>query len=93
MVTGFVLLKVENSKMHEIAKALVNRSGVEEVHSVSNGVDLVLIMKLADEQVLKRVISEQIATVEGVTLSQVLVSSRNYSGYTIEDDEEFLCSI
>lgn len=93
MVTGFVLLKVENGKMLEIAKALVNRSGVEEVHSVSNGVDLVLIMRLADEQVLERVISEQIATVVGVTLSQVLLSSRNYSGYTIEDDEEFMCSI
>ena len=93
MVTGFVLLKVENGKMLEIAKALVNRSGVEEVHSVSNGVDLVLIMRLADEQVLERVISEQIATVVGVTLSQVLLSSRNYSGYSIEDDEEFMCSI
>ena len=93
MVTGFVLLKVENDKMQEIAKALVNRIGVEEVHSVSNGVDLVVIIKLADKQALEKVISEQIATVAGVTLLQVLLSYRNYSWYTIEDDEEFLCSI
>lgn len=55
-------------------------------HSVSNGVDLVVIMKQADEQVLERVISEQITMVEGVTLSQVLLSPRKYSLYNFEDD-------
>ena len=93
MVTGFILLKVENGKSHEIAKNLIGRFGIIEVHSVSNGVDLVAIMKLADKQTLKTAISEQLAAIKEITILHILISSHMYAGYNVEDDIEFKFSL
>ena len=84
MVTAIVLLNTERDRVNDVADALVMLDGVSEVHSVAGRYDLVAILRMADNDALAKLVTEQIRQIEGITDSETLIGFRVYSKHDLE---------
>ncbi len=84
MVTAIVLLTVERDKINPVAERLADIDGITEVHSVAGRYDLVVIIRVKDNDRLADLVTEHIRKIEGIEKSETLIAFRVYSKHDLE---------
>lgn len=84
MVTAFVLLNTQPSRVGKVAQALVEIPQVSEVYTVGGRFDLVAVIRVQDNDQLNEVMTEQALQVEGITHSETLIAFRAVSRHDLE---------
>ena len=84
MITTVVLATCDIHKIPETAQAIADIDEVSEVYSVAGDFDLVVMIRVKEHEDLARVVSEQIARIEGVTRTQTLVAFKVFSRHDVE---------
>ena len=84
MVSAIVLLTVARDKITPVAEKLADMQGISEVHSVAGKYDLVAIIRVADNEQLAKLVTEQIRSLDGIEKSETLIAFRVYSKHDLE---------
>jgi len=84
MVTAIVLLTVERDKINPVAEQLADIDGITEVHSVAGRYDLVVIIRVKDNERLADLVTDHIRKIEGIEKSETLIAFRVYSKHDLE---------
>ncbi len=84
MVTAFVLIKAETSRIPELAERIAEMQGVEEVFSVAGRYDLIAIVKVTRNEDLAEVISDRMRHPEGIVETETMIAFRAYSRKELE---------
>ena len=85
MVTAIVLIDTERGAVNDVADALAGLDGVSEVHSVAGRVDLVAILRVAENDQLADLVTGHIRQIEGITDSETLIGFRVHSSHDLEN--------
>ena len=84
MVTAFVLISVEDRKVHETVKALMQCSGVTEIHIVAGDYDMVAVIRVADNMELGSLITNKIVNAPGVERTKTLFALESHSKFDLQ---------
>lgn len=84
MVSAVVLLKVEPGQVNRVAEQLAALRGITEVFSVGGRYDLVAILRVADNDTLAALVTEQMLKAEGIIDSETLIAFRVFSRHDLE---------
>jgi len=84
MVNTIVLAVCDIHRIPETAQAIADIPDVSEVYSVAGDYDLVIMVRTRTHDDLARVVSEEIAKVEGVQRTQTLVAFKVFSRHDVE---------
>lgn len=84
MITSIVMINCEVGKVHEIAEALVDLDGVAEVYSISGKYDILTIIRVKEYETLAKIVSEDIASIQGITKTNTHMAFRCYSKHDME---------
>lgn len=84
MVAALVLIKAETDKVGDLAQALTDIEGVQEVFSVAGRWDLVAIVRVRDNEDLATVVTERIRKLPGIAGSETMIAFRTYSKRELE---------
>jgi DNA-binding Lrp family transcriptional regulator len=79
MPTAVILLNVEGKETSQIAESIASLAGVTEVYSVAGNYDLVAIVRVAANEALADLVTDQIRAIPGILASQTLIAFRAYS--------------
>ena len=79
MVTAIVLMTIARGKVQTVASALLDVPAVSEVYSVAGPYDLVAVIRVTRHDELNELVTERLATIEGIASTQTLVAFRCYS--------------
>jgi DNA-binding Lrp family transcriptional regulator len=85
MVTAIVLVNCTRDAVNDVADTLAGREGVSEVHSVAGRVDLVAIIRVAENEQLADLVTEHIRQIEGITDTETLIGFRVHSSHDLEN--------
>ena len=84
MVAALVLIKAETDKVGDLAQALTDIEGVQEVFSVAGRWDLVAIVRVRDNDDLATVVTDRIRKLPGIAGSETMIAFRTYSKRELE---------
>ncbi len=84
MITSIVMINCEVGKVHEVAEALVDLDGIAEVYSISGEQDIMAVIRVKEYDALAQVVSEQIASISGITHTATHMAFRCYSKHDME---------
>lgn len=84
MVTGFVLINAEPSRVADLAGELADIEGVAEVYSVAGEADLVAVLRVRRQEQLAEVVTRQIFARPGILRSRTLIAFQAYSRRDLE---------
>ncbi len=84
MVSAVVLLNTERGRINEVGETLAGLKGVTEVHSVAGRYDLVAIIRVATNDAVAELITNEMLKVEGITHSETLIAFRVFSHHDLE---------
>ena len=84
MVNAVVLLKVERAKVNQVAQQLVELEGITEVYSVAGQYDLVVVLRMADNDGLAEAVTGKMLQIEGIIDSETLIAFRVFSRYDLD---------
>ena len=84
MITTIVLATCDIHRIPETAQAIADIADVSEVYSVAGDYDLVIMVRTRTHDDLARVVSEEIAKIEGVERTQTLVAFKVFSRHDVE---------
>ncbi len=84
MVTALVLLTVARDKVNAVAETLADMDGITEVYSVAGRYDLVVIIRVKDNEHLADIVTSHMLKVEGILSSETLVAFRVHSRHDLE---------
>jgi DNA-binding Lrp family transcriptional regulator len=84
MATAIVLIKAETNRIPDLADQIAEMAGVEEVFSVAGRYDLIAVVKVARNEDLADVISDQMRRLEGIVETETMIAFRAYSKKELE---------
>jgi DNA-binding Lrp family transcriptional regulator len=84
MITAIVMINCEVGKVHSVSEALVDLDGVGEVYSISGEYDILAVIRVREYDSLAKVVSDQIARVDGITRTNTHMAFRCYSKTDME---------
>ncbi|MFZ2508977.1 MAG: Lrp/AsnC ligand binding domain-containing protein [Steroidobacteraceae bacterium] len=84
MVAALVLIKAETDKVGELAQALTDIEGVQEVFSVAGRWDLVAIVRVNNNEDLATVVTDRIRKLPSIAGSETMIAFRTYSKRELE---------
>ncbi len=84
MVSAVVLIECEKGSINKTAEALADMKGITEVYSVAGRVDLVAIIRVAENDDLARIITNQMLTIPGIVRTETLIAFRVFSRHDLE---------
>jgi DNA-binding Lrp family transcriptional regulator len=79
MVTAFILMNVERSRLRSIADDLLAIDGVAEVYSVAGPFDVVAIARVRHHEDLNDLVTEHIAALDGIESTETLIAFKTFS--------------
>jgi nitrate reductase NapAB chaperone NapD len=79
MITAIVSIVVDPSRIPEVAEAIVDIDGIEQVYSVTGDVDLIAVARVRDHEDLAGVIAGSLSRVEGVLDTTTNIAFKTYS--------------
>lgn len=83
-VTAVVMIKARTAQIGELAQALVEIEGVDEVFSVAGRYDLVAIVRAPRNEDLAEIVSQRMHQVPGIVDSETLIAFRVYRNAEID---------
>ena len=78
-------MNVERALVNDIAELLAGRSEISEVYSVSGTYDLVAIVRVAHNDDLATLVTEDLTKVDGIVHTETMLAFRAYSRHDLED--------
>jgi len=84
MVSAVVLLSMERDRINEVAQELVAVEGVTAVYSVAGQYDLVVMVRVADNEALADLVTGRILKLRGIQRSETLIAFRVFSRYDLD---------
>lgn len=84
MVTGVALINVEHGSINSAAEALAGLDGVSEVYSVSGNYDLVVMIRVRDNDQLAQLMTEEIGKIDGIASTHTMLAFRAFSRHDLE---------
>lgn len=84
MVSAIVLIECEKGAINQAAEALADINGISEVYSVAGRVDLVAVIRVADNEQLAEIVTQHMLLVPGITRSETLIAFRVFSKHDLE---------
>jgi DNA-binding Lrp family transcriptional regulator len=78
MLNAIVLIKAEPAKVAKLGGTLAAIDGVSEVYSVTGDEDLVALLHSNDTEQVARLVTEEIATLDGILDTRTLIAFRQY---------------
>jgi DNA-binding Lrp family transcriptional regulator len=84
MVSAIVLIECEKALINKTAEALADMKGISEVYSVAGRVDLVAIIRVANNDELAQIVTSQMLQAPGITRTETLISFRVFSRHDLE---------
>jgi DNA-binding Lrp family transcriptional regulator len=85
VITAFVLLDVDVSKVAEVAGTLTEVDGVREVYSVTGRYDLIAKVVVAHNEDLADVVTGRIGAIDGIETSETVIAFRSYSPRLLDE--------
>jgi DNA-binding Lrp family transcriptional regulator len=79
MITAFVMFTIQPGLVRPFAEGLLEVEGVTEVYSVSGPFDLIAVVRVKQHEDLADLVTQEIATLEGVIRTETLIAFRAYS--------------
>ncbi len=79
MLNAIVLIKAEPAKVAKLGSALAAIDGVSEVYSVTGDEDLVALLHSNDTEQVARLVTEHIASLDGILETRTLIAFRQYN--------------
>lgn len=84
MVTAIVLLNAARGQVQEVAGALAEAEGVSEVYSVGGRYDLVVILRVPDNEALADLVTGKLQKMPGIEETETLIAFRAQSRHDLE---------
>ncbi len=84
MVNAIVLLTVERDKINDVAKALLDTKGVSEVYSVSGRYDLVVIIRVKNNDDLADTVTNHMRKLNSILSTETMLALRTYSRHDLD---------
>ena len=84
MLSAIVLIECEKGTIKNTAQALAEMKGISEVYSVAGQVDLVAVIRVADNDSLAEIVTSQMLLVPGILRTETLIAFRVYSKHDLE---------
>jgi DNA-binding Lrp family transcriptional regulator len=79
-----VLIRAERSALSGLGGRLAELDGVAEAYSVTGEWDFVAILRVHEPSDLARVVTERLASVEGIARTYTMVAFETYSRHDLE---------
>ena len=84
MVTAFVLIKAEPDRIGEASQEILELKGVGKVFSVAGDYDIIAVACVPESKQLETLVTEDMATVQGVTKTNTLIGFQHYNKHDLE---------
>lgn len=84
MITAFVLIKTDATRIPEAAQEISELEGIREVYSVTGEWDLIAIARVAKHEELADVIADRLSKVQSVVSTTTQISFRAYSQHDLD---------
>jgi len=84
MVNAISLLEIKRDMINSVAEKLSALEGVTEVYSVSGRYDVVVMIRVKDNESLAELVTGKMLKVEGIIKSETLIAFKVYSRYELE---------
>ena len=84
MVTAFVLINCRRERIAQAAEQILKLKAVTEVYSVAGPYDIVAVARVAQNEQLANLVTQELLEVEGITSTTTLIAFRQYSRYDLE---------
>ena len=84
MLTAFVLINAEQSRIADLPQELAEVDGVYEVYSVAGAVDIVAVIRVRDHEDLAEVVTKRMSALTGILDTNTLLAFRAYSRHDLE---------
>jgi DNA-binding Lrp family transcriptional regulator len=84
MISAFVLITAEPSRVADLAAELADIPGVAEVYSVTGDEDLIAIVRVREHEALADVVTKHVAALRGIRHTRTSIAFRAYSRHDIE---------
>jgi DNA-binding Lrp family transcriptional regulator len=79
MVTAFILVNVERSRLRAIAGELLAIDGIAEVYSVAGPYDLIAVARVKEHERLNDLVTEHVAALDGILSTETLIAFRAFA--------------
>lgn len=84
MTTALVFVKAETTSIPEVAQQIAEIDGVSEVYSVTGRIDLVVVVRVRDNDGVAVVVTDHLNKVPGVLETETHIAFRAYSSHDID---------
>jgi DNA-binding Lrp family transcriptional regulator len=84
MVTSFILMNVERTKINEVATQLVDITGISEVYSVSGKYDLIAIVRVPTNDDLAALVTVNLRNLESILKTETMLAFKTFSKHDLE---------
>ena len=84
MITAFVMMNAERSRIAEIPDELLKIAGVTEVYSVAGDYDLIALVRVKEAEELAKVVTQNFSKVRGITYTKTQIAFACFSNYDLE---------
>ena len=84
MVSAIVLIECVKGSINVTAEALAGMKGISEVYSVAGRVDLVAVIRVADNDQLADIVTNHLLTISGIVHTETLIAFRVFSRHDLE---------
>ncbi len=85
MVTAFVMIKTDPTRIPECATELADLENITAVYSVTGMWDLVAMVRVREYDQLADTISDRLSKVEGIRDTETMLAFRAYSQHDLEE--------
>lgn len=84
MVTSFILINVERTKINEVAEQLEGTPGISEVYSVSGNYDLIAIVRVATNEDLANLVTNKMRAIKEIEKTETMLAFKAYSRHDLD---------
>ncbi len=84
MVSALVLIECQKGKVNEAAETLACIPGISEVYSVAGRVDLVAVIRVANNEKLAEIVTCELLQVAGIIRTETLIAFQVFSQHDLE---------
>lgn len=84
VLSAFVLVHAEPSRVSTLAEELAGVEGVAEVYSVTGPADLVAVIRVKEHEQLADIVTRHISCLGGITATETMVAFQAFSKHDLE---------
>ena len=84
MITAIVFVEADTARITQVAGEIAALPGVTEVYSVTGTIDLVVIVRVRDNEAVADVVADRLNKVDGVLDTETHIAFKSYSRHDLE---------